>query len=152
MKKIMAIIVSMLIGLAGILDGYWLFFSNDSSQSASSSTSSSSATVLNTSTSTGTSTTSTTYKDGTYTGDSISTRWGNVQLQVTISNGKITDVKALAYPNSESKSIQINEQVIPTYTKETISAQSADIQAVSGATVTYDGYTKSLQSALDQAV
>ena len=91
------------------------------------------------------------YKDGTYTGASTSTEWGDVQLQITVSSGKITNISALTYPNDEGKSVAINQEAIPAYTKEAISNQSADIQAISGATETYKGFTGSLQDAINQA-
>jgi uncharacterized protein with FMN-binding domain len=79
------------------------------------------------------------------------TRWGPVQVQVTIENGKITDVKALRYPNGNGRDDEINSYALPQLHDEVISAQSAHIDGVSGATVTSDGYTQSLQAALDAA-
>jgi uncharacterized protein with FMN-binding domain len=77
-----------------------------------------------------------------------------VQVQVSISAGKIMNVTMLQSTKNdgEMRSQMIDNQAEPTYISETKSAQSANIQAVSGATVTYGGYTQSLQSALDQAV
>jgi len=166
MKKIAALIVSATIAVAGVLNAYWLFFSgkktaeqsaatSNQTQTATSSTAPTSATTTETETaSSSSSATSSTgkYKDGTFTGSSVSTQWGDVQVQVTISGGKITAVNVLEYPSDNNRSASINEQVLPTYKQETISANSANIQAVSGATVTFGGYTSSLQSALDQAV
>lgn len=157
MKKIVATLVTALIALAAILDGYWILFPKKEvalSTSTVTSQASQSKTTANTVSSSASSSTQSKsgYKDGTYTGSSISTQWGDVQTQVTISGGKITEVQALKYPDSNNHSQSINSQVIPEYTQETISADSAKIQAISGATVTYGGYTSSLQSALDQAV
>lgn len=98
------------------------------------------------------STTSSTYKDGTYTGSSTSTRWGDVQVQITIQNGALSNVDVLSYPTNDRKSQMINQQALPTYKQEAIDAQSSSIQLVSGATETYNGFTGSLQDALNQAL
>lgn len=89
--------------------------------------------------------------DGTYTGDAVRTRYGNVQVQITISGGVITDVQVPQYPSSNREDQQINARALPVLISETTSAQSASIRMVSGATYTSQGYTQSLQSALDQA-
>ncbi len=85
------------------------------------------------------------------TGSVASTRWGPVQVSITVTDGKITAVDVPQYPTGNGKDRQINASAVPILTKETISAQSADIDMVSGATVTSEGYVQSLQSALDQA-
>jgi len=72
-------------------------------------------------------------------------------VQVVITGGAITDVKALQYPQSERRDIQINSRAIPLLRAQVIAAQSAKIDGVSGATFTTDGYVTSLQSALDAA-
>lgn len=92
-----------------------------------------------------------TLKDGTYTGSSATTRWGPVQVRITVSGGKMTTAQAVQYPRENAKDVQINARAVPTYNSEAVAAQSAQIDAVSGATVTWQGYTTSLQSALDQA-
>jgi uncharacterized protein with FMN-binding domain len=86
----------------------------------------------------------------TVTGSVASTRWGPVQVSITVTDGKITAVDVPQYPTGNGKDRQINASALPILTKETLSAQSADIDMVSGATVTSDGYIRSLQSALDQ--
>ncbi|MEU0805867.1 FMN-binding protein [Streptomyces sp. NPDC005970] len=88
---------------------------------------------------------------GTYTGSTINTRYGPVQLAVTFSKGKITAVKAVQTPSGDGRSQQIASYAVPQLTSETLSAQSAQIDAVSGATYTSEGYVQSLQSALDKA-
>jgi uncharacterized protein with FMN-binding domain len=85
------------------------------------------------------------------TGDTAQTRWGPVQVQLTVQNGTITDVSVVQYPNGNGRDRQINATAVPILVQETLSAQSAHIDMVSGATVTSDGYLTSLQSALDQA-
>ena len=87
----------------------------------------------------------------TVTGDAASTRWGPVQVQLTVTDGRITDVEVVEYPSDNGKDQQINARALPVLVQETLDAQSADIDMVSGATVTSDGYVESLQSALDQA-
>ncbi|MEU9266115.1 FMN-binding protein [Streptomyces sp. NPDC048251] len=85
------------------------------------------------------------------TGDSVQTRWGPVQVRVTLKDGKLTDVTAVTYPQENPRDQQINAYAIPQLTREALTAQSADIDTVSGATYTSDGYRQSLQSALDSA-
>ncbi|MFC9288997.1 FMN-binding protein [Streptomyces sp. NPDC057052] len=87
----------------------------------------------------------------TLTGDPVQTRYGPVQVRVTVEDGRLTDVTAVAYPQENPRDQQINGYAIPQLTREALSAQSADIDTVSGATYTSDGYRQSLQSALDSA-
>jgi uncharacterized protein with FMN-binding domain len=79
------------------------------------------------------------------------TRWGPVQVQVTIAGGRITDVKTLQQPNGNFRDQEINSYAVPQLREEVLSAQSANIDTVSGATVTSNGYISSLQAALDAA-
>jgi uncharacterized protein with FMN-binding domain len=87
----------------------------------------------------------------TVTGDSVDTRWGPVQVRVTVQSGKITDITAVEYPQENPRDQEINSYTVPQLTREALAAQSADIDTVSGATYTSDGYRRSLQSALDSA-
>jgi uncharacterized protein with FMN-binding domain len=87
----------------------------------------------------------------TVTGAAASTKYGPVQVEITVANGAVTDVSVIEYPDSSGKDQQINARALPTLVQETLKAQSADIDMVSGATFTSDGYVESLQSALDQA-
>jgi len=87
----------------------------------------------------------------TVTGSVAQTQWGPVQVQLTVTGAKIVDVKVLQYPDGNGRDAEINSYALPILTQETVSAQSASISMVSGATVTSDGYLQSLQSALDQA-
>ena len=86
----------------------------------------------------------------TLTGSVYSSRYGNTQVQVTISNGQITAVTALQLPTG-GRSGQISRYVEPILSSEALTAQSANIDIVSGATYTSEAYAQSLQSALDQA-
>jgi uncharacterized protein with FMN-binding domain len=95
-------------------------------------------------------TTTSTYT-GSVTGATADTRWGPVQVRATLAAGRITAVDVVQYPTANHKDQEINADAVPTLVQETLEAQSADIDVVSGATVTSDGYLQSLQSALDQA-
>jgi uncharacterized protein with FMN-binding domain len=88
---------------------------------------------------------------GTYPGAVVQTRFGAVQVQITVQSGKITDVTALQLTDAERKSIQISNRAAPLLRTEVLAAQSADVQTISGATVTSDAYLSSLQAALDAA-
>jgi uncharacterized protein with FMN-binding domain len=89
--------------------------------------------------------------NATVTGDSVSTRWGDVQVAITVAGGRITDVEVPVYPSGNGRDQEINSYALPMLVQETISAQSSNIDMVSGATVTSVGYQQSLQSAIDQA-
>lgn len=79
------------------------------------------------------------------------TRWGPVQVQVTIVGKMITDVRALQHPTGNSRDERINADALPQLRQQVLTAQSARIDGVSGATVTSGGYRRSLQAALDAA-
>jgi uncharacterized protein with FMN-binding domain len=87
----------------------------------------------------------------TLTGTVASTQYGPMQVQVTLAGPKITKVTVLQRTDDGSESDQIDATAIPTLTNETLAAQSAHIDAVSGASYTSSGYIQSLQSALDKA-
>jgi len=89
--------------------------------------------------------------DGTYTGSVVNTRFGTVQVSVTLAGGSITDVTALKLTDEDGRSVQISNRAAPILREEVLAAQSADVSTVSGATYTTEGYLTSLQSALDQA-
>ncbi len=88
---------------------------------------------------------------GTYAGSVVQTRFGSVQVQITVQAGKITDVTALQLTDAERKSVQISNRAAPLLRDEVLQSQSADVQTISGATVTSDAYLNSLQAALDAA-
>jgi uncharacterized protein with FMN-binding domain len=90
-------------------------------------------------------------KSGTVTGTVAQTRWGPVQVQLTVANGSVTNVSVVQYPDGNGRDQEINARALPILIQETLKAQSAKIDMVSGATYTSDGYVTSLQSALDQA-
>lgn len=86
-----------------------------------------------------------------YTGSVAQTRWGPVQVKITVADGTITKVDVVEYPSGNGKDAEINAYAIPILVDDTITAQSAAIDMVSGATVTSTGYLQSLQAALDDA-
>ncbi len=90
-------------------------------------------------------------KDGTFTGQTADTPYGPVQVKITVTGGKFSAVNAVVLPHGTSYDEQVDQIAVPLLTKEAVSAQSAKIQMVSGATYTSTGYIQSLQSALDQA-
>jgi len=83
-------------------------------------------------------------------GTSVDTQYGPVQVQITVSGGRITKATAIEHPTG-GQSGDINDAAVPQLVQETLAAQSAHIDAVSGATYTSQGYTQSLQAALDAA-
>ena len=91
------------------------------------------------------------YADGTYTGNVADAYYGNMQVQITIQNGKISDVQFLQYPNDRSTSIRKNQMAMPVLKSEAISSQNANVDIVSGATATSQAFIQSLSSALSQA-
>ena len=91
------------------------------------------------------------YKDGVYTGSQGDALYGYVQVQATISGGKITDVQFLQYPSDRSTSRMINSQAMPMLKNEAIQAQSANVDIISGATDTSMAFIQSLGSALQSA-
>jgi uncharacterized protein with FMN-binding domain len=88
---------------------------------------------------------------GTFTGPAVDTQWGVVQVEVTVSSGKITKSVAVQYPQNNGRDVEINNSALPRLEQEVLNQQSGNIDAISGATVTSNGYIQSLQSALDKA-
>ena len=145
---------------ASALGGSALSGSNGSGNSTSATTPASPSAPATSTPSAGTSTTTKTTttaktssgaKSGTFTGTSEETRYGAVQVAAVISGGKLTNVTVLQVPENGGYEDQIVSVAVPELKSEALSAQSANIQVVSGATYTSQGYAESLQSALDQA-
>jgi uncharacterized protein with FMN-binding domain len=90
------------------------------------------------------------YADGTYTGSQVNALYGVVQVKLVVQGGQISDVQVLSHPTG-NHSDQINARAVPLLTQEAISKQSANVQVVSGATLTSNAFMQSLQSALNQA-
>ncbi len=91
------------------------------------------------------------YKDGQYVGTAADAYYGNVQVAAIITGGKITEVKFLEYPQERQNSVRLNENAIPRLQTETIAVQSANVDSITGASLTSAAYLESLTSALSQA-
>jgi len=92
------------------------------------------------------------YKDGEYIGDLTDAIYGNIQIKLVIKNGKITDVIFLTFPNDLPHTREVSAMALPILRQETIQSQSANVDNVTGATQTTDGYIQSVKSALDKAI
>lgn len=103
------------------------------------------------SSSSGTSSSARQSKSGTFVGDPVSSQFSTIQVEVIVSGGKISDIKVLEDQDDEQRSAQIDGYATPILRSEALSAQSANIDVVSGATYTSQSYSQSLQSALDRA-
>lgn len=84
-------------------------------------------------------------------GRRVKTKWGPLQVKITVAGKKIDAVDVPVYPSANDHDLEVNHHALPILTKETLKAQSAKVDMVSGATYTSGGYKKSLQSALDKA-
>jgi uncharacterized protein with FMN-binding domain len=93
--------------------------------------------------------TTSTVKDGTFTGPSVNVNYGNVQVKITVVNGRITDAVAVKAPSG--KNDRYTNMAVPVLKQQTLKAQSANIQGVSGASYTSYGWFTSLQGALADA-
>jgi uncharacterized protein with FMN-binding domain len=91
------------------------------------------------------------YRDGTYTGTSENAYYGRVQVQVTVASQKIASIKVLDFPQDRRTSRYINSQALPLLKQEVIAANSANVDTISGATLTSEAYIRSLGRALSQA-
>jgi uncharacterized protein with FMN-binding domain len=91
------------------------------------------------------------YSDGTFTGSVADAYYGNIQVAVVVTDGKISDVQFLQHPSDRSTSIRVNNMAMPQLKSETIAAQSANVDIVSGATYSSEAFQQSLASALSQA-
>ena len=124
---------------------------SSSTGSSSSSTPTPTASATATATPSPSATASSAGVTGTFVGSTVQTQFGPVQVEIVVSKGTITDVKALQLTNRGGRSVQISNYAAPILRKEALAAQSANISSVGGATYTSDGYVTSLQSALDKA-
>ncbi|MEV8615927.1 FMN-binding protein [Amycolatopsis sp. NPDC051373] len=88
---------------------------------------------------------------GTFTGAAADTPYGSVQVEITVAGGKITAARVLQVPQESGRDVRINSAAVPVLNQEVLQAQSAQIDTVSGATYTSQGYLQSLQSAIDAA-
>ena len=91
------------------------------------------------------------FVDGTYKGTSANAYYGRVQVQAVVQGGQLASINVLSYPNDRRTSRYINGQALPVLTREAVQAQSANVDAVSGATLTSNSYRQSLAAALRAA-
>ena len=91
------------------------------------------------------------YADGVYTGPQADAYYGIIQIQALVQGGRLTALKVLKYPNDRRTSVSINRQALPMLRDEAISAQSADVDIISGATLTSRAFIQSLGGALKKA-
>jgi uncharacterized protein with FMN-binding domain len=146
MQRSPIVIAATIAGTAGVL----AFHPHAATQTATASTQST-ATATATATPSGSSGSSgSSGASGTATGDAVDTQYGSAQVRVTVKNGKITNIEALQLQGNDPRSLQISSSAEPTLKQEALTKQSADIDAVSGATYTSGSYDQSLQSALDK--
>lgn len=92
-----------------------------------------------------------TYKDGTYSGKVTDAFYGSMQVGITISNGKLTDIQFLQYPNEKGHTMEVSNQSLPLLKQEAIQSQSSHVDVISGATQTSEAFQQSLASALIKA-
>jgi uncharacterized protein with FMN-binding domain len=146
-KGIVAILAVAIIGALGV------YSKSHGSASLVSPPATSQPAVAGTSISSGSPSTgsSTTYKDGTYTGANEPTPYGDVQVAVVVSGGKITGVNFLRMPSDRGHTQEVTAFSEPLLKQTTLQNQNAHIDFVSGATTTSEAYAQSLQAALDQA-
>lgn len=90
-------------------------------------------------------------RDGSYKGSSVDAYWGRVQVEVVVQGGKLTRVEMLQYPRDRRRSQAISNQVLPYLEQEAVANQSAEVDTISGATLTSQAYQRSLADALRQA-
>ena len=91
------------------------------------------------------------YKNGTYVGAVVDAYYGYVQVQAVVQNGRLANVQFMQYPNDRRTSVRINSIAMPYLTTEAIQAQSANVDIITGATLTSEAFAQSLQAALDAA-
>ena len=99
----------------------------------------------------GSSSANTAAKSGVFVGDPITSQFSTIQVEITVSGSKISNITVLQDSDDEEHSAQVDNYAIPILRSEVLSAQSANVDVVSGATFTSQSYTQSLQSAIDRA-
>jgi uncharacterized protein with FMN-binding domain len=150
MNRAPIVLTGTALGLGAVL-GYHT--STTSKTIATASSASTTATTTTSTTTTGSSaSTSRTTSSATRsaTGTDVDFQYGDIELKVTMSGSKITSVSVARLNVTDPRSQEIDQQAIPLLTQEVLSAQSANINAVSGASYTSQAYEQSLQSALDK--
>lgn len=155
-KRVISLLVAIVAVVAAIINIYLLFFKSSSQtvgqvKTENSSEAPVSSSERNTKNITTSAQSEKGYRDGVYTGAVIATNRGNYQVQLTVSNGKLTHITMLEWPQDNPQSKRISGNALPVYTAEALDKQSADVSLISGASEAYKGFTGSLQDALNQA-
>ena len=140
MRRSPIVLAATIAGTAGVLTFH---AQTPAVQATTASSTTSKPTTTTTTTSSGTS-------SGTATGDAVDTQYGSAQVRVTVKNGKIVKIQALQLQDNDPHSQQISSSAAPVLQQEAMTKQTADVDAVSGATYTSASYTQSLQSALNK--
>lgn len=147
MKKIIAVMAIVL-----VIGAFVAFQNKEKFAGLINSNESSETSSLNSPTTSSVPNTNGSYKDGSYTGVvGSASQYGDIQVKVIISGGKITDIQYLQFPSGGGHTAEVTAMAKPALKQEAITAQSASINVVSGATQDTEGFIQSLQSALDQA-
>jgi uncharacterized protein with FMN-binding domain len=142
MQRSPIVIAATIAGTAGVL----AFHPHAATQTATASATTATQTTSSGSSSSG----SASSVSGTATGDAVDTQYGAAQVKVVVKNGKIANIEPVKLQGNDPRSIQISSSAEPMLKQEALTKQSADIDAVSGATFTSGSYDQSLQSALDK--
>ncbi|WP_084127234.1 FMN-binding protein [Demequina sp. NBRC 110054] len=127
---------------AAVLTAGWALTPKDSSTAYAS---------TDTSTTTDSTDTSSSDSDGTYTGESVQTRYGSFSVAITVEGGEVVDVTMVESGETDHESQQINSTALPQLIQEVLETQSADVTYISGASYTSDGFAQSVADAFDQA-
>lgn len=161
MRRAPIVLTATVLGTAGVLLFKPLATTSTATDAAGAGDATSTSTSTGTGASSGTATprasasasasSGTSAKDGTWTGEAETTRFGTTQVKVTISGGRITEITTVQLNQADPRSYQISVGAAPTLRSEVLAQQTAAVDVVSGATYTSDAYEASLQSALDQA-
>src|SRR3954471_11678184 len=149
MQRSPIVIAATIAGTAGVL----AFHPHAATQTATASTAASTPTTTAAATATPSGSSgsgSPSGASGTATGNAVDTQYGSAQVRVTVKNGKIVKIEALQLQDNDPHSQQISSSAAPVLQQEALTKQTADVDAVSGATYTSASYTQSLQSALDK--
>src|SRR4051794_27305628 len=146
MQRSPIVIAATIAGTAGVL----AFHPHAATQTATASTAASTPTTTAAATATPSGSSGSGSPSGTATGAAVDTQYGSAQVRVTVKNGKITNIEALQLQGNDPRSLQISSSAEPILKQEALTKQSADIDAVSGATYTSGSYDQSLQAALDK--
>ena len=149
MRRAPIVIGATVAGTAGVLAFHAQAPTVPTATAAAVATTSAAATTTTTTSGTSTKAGSSTVS-GTATGAAIATQYGAAQVRVTVRNGKIVKLEALALQGNDPRSVQISGSAAPVLQQQVLAKQTAAVDAVSGATFTSASYMQSVQSALDK--